>query len=104
MVIFGGDSGLPTTFKRKRESSVISIQEGETLPTVSFDSTDTVFMVIDIPFEYNVIIGRPILYDTEATICIRYLTMKISTSKGIITIWGDQGAAKECYTAGTKEG
>ena len=47
------------------------------------------FMVVDIPFAYNAIMGRPILNDTCASICIRYLLLKIPTSRGEAIIRGD---------------
>ena len=50
----------------------------------------TEFMVVDIPFAYNAIIGRPILNETCASVCIRYLLLKIPTAKGEAIIKGDQ--------------
>ncbi|XP_050214348.1 uncharacterized protein LOC126665559 [Mercurialis annua] len=41
----------------------------------------TFFMVVDMPQAYNVILGRPMLYNTGAVTCIKYLSMKIPTKK-----------------------
>ena len=36
------------------------------------------FNIVDIPFTYNDIIGRPILYEIDTVTSIRRLSMKIS--------------------------
>ena len=46
-------------------------------------------MVIDIPFSYNAIIVRPILYDIGSYTSIRYLTMKIPMEIGINVVRGN---------------
>ncbi|XP_050211718.1 uncharacterized protein LOC126661881 [Mercurialis annua] len=46
----------------------------------------TLFMVVHMPLTYNVILGRPMLYVTGAVTCIRYLSMKIPTMKGVVTV------------------
>ena len=55
------------------------------------------FMVIDIPFSYNVIIGRPILCDIGAYTSIKYLTMKIPTETGVVIVKENQKVAREAY-------
>ena len=55
------------------------------------------FMVIDIPFSYNVIIGRPILCDIGAYTSIKYLTMKIPTEDGVAVVRENQKALREVY-------
>ena len=57
----------------------------------------TKFMVVDIPFAYNAIIGRPILNETCASIYVQYLLLKIPTSKGEAIIKGDQRQARIAY-------
>ncbi|XP_055961876.1 uncharacterized protein LOC130015552 [Mercurialis annua] len=59
----------------------------------------TLFMVVDMPLAYNVILGRPMLYNTGAVTCIKYLCMKIPTEEGVVTVKGRQDVAKQCYLA-----
>ena len=47
------------------------------------------FMAIDIPFSYNEIIRRPIVYDIGACTSIRYLTMKIPMEAGVAVVRGN---------------
>ena len=42
-----------------------------------YEEFSMVFIVVDIPFAYNAILGRPFLYDICASTCIKYLVMKI---------------------------
>ena len=51
----------------------------------------------NIPFYYNAIIGRPILYDIGAYTSIRYLTMKIPIEVGVAIVRGNQKGAWEAY-------
>ena len=37
----------------------------------------SLFNIVDLPLTYNGIIGRPILYEIDATTSIRWLSMKI---------------------------
>ena len=60
-------------------------------------------MVIDIPFSYNAIIGRPILYDIGTCTSIRYLTMKIPTESGVTVVRGNQKATREAYLGTLKD-
>lgn len=46
----------------------------------------TVFLVVKLPLSYNVILGRPMLYDFEAMTNIRYLTMKFPVEARVV--WG----------------
>ena len=63
----------------------------------------TKFMVIDIPFSYNVIVGRPILYDIGASISIRYLTMKVPMKTNILVVRGNRKAARKAYLCTLKD-
>ena len=47
------------------------------------------FMIINIPFSYNAIIGRPILYDIGACRSIRYLTIKIPMETDVAVVRGN---------------
>ena len=61
------------------------------------------FMVIDIPFSYNEIIRRPILYDIGACTSIRFLIMKIPTEAGVAVVRGNQKEAREAYLCTLKD-
>ena len=54
----------------------------------------SLFNIIDTRLAYNGVIRRPILWETNAVISIRYLTMKIPIPGQVITIKGDQKIAK----------
>jgi len=49
------------------------------------------------PLAYNGLLGRPWLFETGAVTSVRYLTIKIPTSNGVVTIHGNQDASRECY-------
>ena len=61
------------------------------------------FMVIDIPFSYNAIIGRPILYDIGACTSFRYLTIKIPMEMGVAVVRRNYKAAREAYLCTLKD-
>ena len=50
----------------------------------------SLFNIVYLPLTYNGIIGRPILYEIDAAISIKWLTMKIPLEDRVITILGDQ--------------
>ncbi|XP_050207584.1 uncharacterized protein LOC126657006 [Mercurialis annua] len=63
----------------------------------------TLFMVVDMPLAYNVILGRPMLYNIGAVTCIKYLCMKIPTEDGVVTVRGRQDITKQCYLVSMRE-
>ena len=73
--------------------------------TVEFDDRETwytktvksLFNIIDLPLSYNGIIGRPILYEIDAAINIRRLSMKIPVEDRVITILEDQPMTQQYY-------
>ena len=50
----------------------------------------SLFNIMDLPLAYNDIIGRPILYEIDAAISIKRLSMKIPLDNRVITILEDQ--------------
>ncbi|XP_077242522.1 uncharacterized protein LOC143883041 [Tasmannia lanceolata] len=62
----------------------------------------TTFLVVDIPFTYSAIIGRPTLRDMGAVVSTPHLKMKFSTLTGIGEIRGQQMIARQCYAASLK--
>ena len=85
------------------KSHITSFCRGTTHPmgmeklTVDFGNRKTgdtkivksLFNIVDLPLTYNFIIGRPILYEIDATTSIRRLTMKIPLNNRVITIFKD---------------
>nr|XP_011462142.1 PREDICTED: uncharacterized protein LOC101299850 [Fragaria vesca subsp. vesca] len=55
------------------------------------------FIVVDYESSYNGILGRPALWKLKSFVVGHMLIMKVPTPTGIITIRGDQTAAKSCY-------
>ena len=70
---------------------------GMTELTVEFGDHETgntktvksLFNIVDLPLTYNGIIGRPILYEIDATMSIRRLTMKTPLEDRVLTILRD---------------
>ncbi|XP_015580961.1 uncharacterized protein LOC107262061 [Ricinus communis] len=50
----------------------------------------------------GLVFGRPMLMETKAAISIHYLKLKIPTSRGVITVFGNQKTARERYLIGLK--
>lgn len=59
------------------------------------------FLIMDHSGAYNIILGWPFLATTES-ISMHYLTMKVSTTKDVITIKGGQEVARGCYSITSK--
>ncbi|KAL2241784.1 UNVERIFIED_CONTAM: Retrovirus-related Pol polyprotein from transposon opus [Sesamum indicum] len=55
------------------------------------------FLVVDMPFAYNVILGRPGLNSFRAIVSTYHLKMKFPTQSGIGEVVCDQIEAKRCY-------
>ncbi|XP_004306247.1 PREDICTED: uncharacterized protein LOC101311121 [Fragaria vesca subsp. vesca] len=70
---------------------ILESVEGNTL-TTGID-----FIVVDCDSSYNGILGRPTLWKVKAFIAGHILLMKLPFPAGIVTIWGDQLAARGCY-------
>ena len=60
---------------------------------------DVNFLVVDCPFSYNVIIGRPTLNSWKTVTSTYHLSVKFPTEHGVGQVQGDQVAARECYQA-----
>ncbi|XP_011100876.1 uncharacterized protein LOC105178990 [Sesamum indicum] len=62
------------------------------------------FLVVDTPFTYNVILGRPCLNSFRAVVSTYHLKMKFPTQYGIGEVLCDQVEAKRCYNLSLKKG
>ncbi|XP_022846276.1 uncharacterized protein LOC111369020 [Olea europaea var. sylvestris] len=54
------------------------------------------FVVVDLPSNYNAILGQPILHELKATMSIYYYCVKFPTPYGTGIIQGVQAAARAC--------
>jgi hypothetical protein len=71
-----------------------------TAPRLSTVMVD--FLVIDRPFAYNAIMGRPALNKLRAATSTYHLMMKFPTEEGVEEVRGDQLAARKCYNISMK--
>ena len=70
--------------------------------TRNTEMVKSLFNIVDLSLTYNGIIGRPILYEIDAAISIRRLSMKIPLEDRVITLLGDQTMAQQCYQLAIK--
>ena len=56
------------------------------------------FLVVDVRFEYNVILGRPALNLFRAVVSTYHMKMKFPTSSGVGEVRGDRKEGWKCYT------
>lgn len=61
------------------------------------------FIVIDRPFAYNAIVGRPTLNNLEAIPSTVHLMMKFPTEHEVGFVHGNQKVPRLCYNATLKE-
>ncbi|KAL0440116.1 UNVERIFIED_CONTAM: hypothetical protein Slati_2494600 [Sesamum latifolium] len=61
------------------------------------------YLVVDIPFAYNIILGRPALNQFQVIVSTYHLKIKFRTSIGIGLVKGDQEQARRCYVPAVKE-
>ncbi|XP_052203123.1 uncharacterized protein LOC127808589 [Diospyros lotus] len=64
----------------------------------------TNFLIIDSPFTYNVVMGRPAMNDLNLVISTKAFTAKFSTPNGTGCIRGEQYSTKCCYEEALKMG
>ncbi|KAL2251241.1 UNVERIFIED_CONTAM: Retrovirus-related Pol polyprotein from transposon [Sesamum indicum] len=62
------------------------------------------FLVVDSPFAYNVVLGRPGLNKFRAVVSTFHLKMKFPTPQGIGEVKCDQLTARQCYNLAVKQG
>ena len=59
----------------------------------NFRTENVQFDVAEVNLPFNAIIGRPALYRSLAIAHYGYLVLKMSSSAGVLTMWGDHAAA-----------
>ncbi|KAL0446109.1 UNVERIFIED_CONTAM: hypothetical protein Slati_1738800 [Sesamum latifolium] len=62
------------------------------------------FLVVDTPFAYNVILGRPGLNLFRVVLSTYHLKMKFPTKKGLGEVLCDQKEARRCYNLSLRKG
>ena len=91
---FGGKQVYPV--------GIISLPLTEgTTPRLSIVMVD--FLVVDQPYTYNAIIGRPRLNKLRAATSTYHLMMKFLTEEGVGEVKGDQLATRRCYNISMKK-
>ena len=66
-------------------------------------TTTTRFLIVDAPFAYNMLLGRPFLNAIKAIPSAYYMMIKFPTVSGVGMVRGDQRVARECYSASVKQ-
>ena len=66
-------------------------------------TTAVKFLVVDAPFAYNILLGRPSLNAIKAIPSAYHMMIKFSTTSGVGMVRGDQRVARECYSASVKQ-
>ena len=66
-------------------------------------TTTTRFLIVDAPFAYNMLLGRPSLNAIKAIPSAYHMMIKFPTVSGVGMVRGDQRVARECYSASIKQ-
>ena len=59
--------------------------------------------IVDAPSTYNILLGRPSLNAIRAIPFAYHMVIKFPTMNGVGMVRGDQGVARECYSASMKQ-
>ena len=60
-------------------------------------------LIVDAPFAYNMLLGRPSLKAIKAIPSAYHMMIKFPTISGVGMVRGDQRVARECYSASMKQ-
>ena len=66
-------------------------------------TTTARFLIVDAPFAYNMLLGRPSLNAIKAIPSAYHMMIKFPTISGVGMVRGDQRVARECYSASMKQ-
>ena len=61
------------------------------------------FLIVDAPYSYNILLGRPSLNTIKAIPSAYHLMIKFPTTGGVGMVRGDQRLARECYSESMKQ-
>ena len=61
------------------------------------------FLIVDAPFAYKMLLGRPSLKAIKAIPSAYHIMIKFPTTSGVGMVRGDQRVARECYSASLKQ-
>ena len=61
------------------------------------------FLIVDAPYAYNILLGRPSLNAIKAIPSAYHMMIKFPTTRGVGMVRGDQRVARECYLASMKQ-
>ena len=91
-------------FSEEKVLPLGSIQLVLTLEDPPCQATMTViFLIVDAPSTYNVLLGRPSLNVIRAIPSAYHMVIKLPTANGVGMVRGDQRMARECYSASMKQ-
>ena len=91
-------------FSREKVLPLGSIQLVLTLGEPPCQTTTTArFLVVDTPFAYNMLLGRPFLNAIKAIPSAYHMMIKFPTVSGVGMVRGDQRVARECYSTSMKQ-
>ena len=91
-------------FSRERVLPLRSIQLVLTLGDPPCQATTTViFLIVDAPSAYNMLLGRPSLNSIRAIPSAYHMVIKFPTENGVGMVRGNQRIARECYLASVKQ-
>ncbi|VFQ90686.1 unnamed protein product [Cuscuta campestris] len=99
-MIFGGPEGFTGDTVEAEGSIVLPVELGSGEKTVWKKMR---FIVVDIKWVHNAILGRPGINRVGALISMPHLCMKFHTSGGVGEVKGDQRNARECYARAVKK-
>ena len=81
-----------------------SIQLVLTLGDPSCQATTTMrFLIVDAPYAYNMLLGRPSLNAIKSIPSAYHMMIKFPTTSGVGMVRGDQRVARECYSASVEQ-
>ena len=91
-------------FSREKVLPLGSIQLVLTLGDPPCQATTTVrFLVVDAPYVYNMLLGRPSLNAVKAIHSAYHMMINFPTTSEVGMVRGDQRVARECYSASVKQ-
>ena len=66
-------------------------------------TTTVIFLIVDAPSIYNMLLGRPSLNTIRAIPSAYHMVIKFLTANGVGMVRGNQRVARECYSTSMKQ-